>query len=181
MLMFSKIRRDLTDFSIKLYVDVFLLAEHNGVLLIAETKCQYFRRESPEETKNIFVGEKNVKWRKKCLYLEMEVEENNHFSITGLEESILNIIVQNINFVTPNGCVTKTIGVSFETAGHSFRHDVWSDVEILEFRVALILRQDESILFHEIFFFSFLGFAIFEFFLNFLYEPERRVQIRGRS
>lgn len=36
------------------------------------------------------------------MYLEVKVQDNNHLPITGLEQSVLNVIVQNIHLISSN-------------------------------------------------------------------------------
>jgi len=38
--------------------------------------------------------------RENRLHLEVEVQKNDHFSITWLKERVLYVVVKNINFVT---------------------------------------------------------------------------------
>lgn len=44
------------------------------------------------------------------MYLEVKVQNNNHLAITGLEECVLDIIVQNIHLVSSNRCEAETCG-----------------------------------------------------------------------
>ena len=41
-------------------------------------------------------------------YLEVKVQDNNHFPITWLEQRMLDIIVQNIHFVSSDRCEAET-------------------------------------------------------------------------
>lgn len=112
----------------------------------------------------------------------MEMQKYDHLSVAGLKERIFNIVVQNVDLVSSDGGVTETVCVSFQTTGHSFANNVRPDVQILQFRVAFILREDESILFHQVFFLSFLGLSVFKLFLNLFYQSEGCVKIgRGRG
>ena len=42
------------------------------------------------------------------MYLEVKVQDNNHLPITGLEQSVLNVIVQNTHLISSNRCEAET-------------------------------------------------------------------------
>lgn len=67
-----------------------------------------------------------------------------------------------------------------ELACHSFVDNVRPNVQIFEFGVAFVLRQDEYVLLYEIFLLLLFRFSRLEFFLNFFYDSERVVQIGRR-
>lgn len=46
----------------------------------------------------------------RSVYLEVKVQNNNHLAITGLEQRMLDIIVQNIHLVSSNRCESETCG-----------------------------------------------------------------------
>ena len=67
----------------------------------------------------------------------MEMKQNNHFAIAGLVESMLDVIVKYINFISTYRCVTKTVGMSFQNSNQSLLHNVWTDIEVLKFGISL--------------------------------------------
>lgn len=60
---------------------------------------------------------------------------------------------------------------------HTFGNNVWSNIQVFEFRVTLVLGHDKCILFHKIFFLTFFCLTVLEFLLNFLNETEGGVQV----
>lgn len=40
--------------------------------------------------------------------LEVKVEQNDHLSVTRLEEGVLDIVVQNVHLVSSDGCEAET-------------------------------------------------------------------------
>lgn len=51
---------------------------------------------------------------KRAVYLEMEMKKNDHFSITRLENGVLDIVVQNIHFISTDGIVAESVGMRFQ-------------------------------------------------------------------
>ena len=62
----------------------------------------------------------------------MELQENDHFSIAGLEKCVLDVVVHDVHLVSPDGGVPEPVHVCLEGARETLLNDVWSDVEILE-------------------------------------------------
>ena len=58
----------------------------------------------------------------------MEMKQNNHFSIAWLVESMLDIIVKYINFISTYRRVTKTVSMSFQNSNQSLLYNVWTDI-----------------------------------------------------
>ena len=68
-----------------------------------------------------------------------------------------------------------------EVTSHPFCYNIRSNKKIFEFRIALILGHDQSVLFNQVFLFSFFRFSIFKFLLHFFYKSESHIQVCRRS
>lgn len=106
------------------------------------------------------------------MYLQMEMKKNDHLSVAGLEEGILDIIVKNINFISSNRRVAESICMRLKSAGHSFSDDIRPNVQIFQFGITFVLWKNQSVLLDKVLLFPFFGFSVFELLLNFLYQPE---------
>ena len=44
----------------------------------------------------------------------MEMKQYDHLTITRLKEGVLYIVIKNVDFISSDGCVPKSIGVRFQ-------------------------------------------------------------------
>ena len=71
-------------------------------------------------------------------YLEMELQEDNHLSVAGLEKRVLDVVVHDVHLVSPDRGVPEAVHVRLEGAREALLYDVGSDVEILEKKLILL-------------------------------------------
>ncbi len=105
------------------------------------------------------------------------MQQDNHFAVAGLVERVFDIVVQDVNLVTPNTSVLEPVGVGLEDAAQPLLNNVGADVEILELGVALALVDDELVLLDEVGLLLLLGLARLVLFLDLLDQPEGSVQV----
>lgn len=111
---------------------------------------------------------------------QMKMKKYYHFIVTRLEERILNIVIQDVDFVSAHRGVSETIDVSLQRPRHSFRNYIRPNVQIFQFGVSFIDGHHQSVLLDQIFLFPLFSFAGFEFLLDFFDQSETCVQIRRR-
>jgi hypothetical protein len=78
------------------------------------------------------------------------MQQNDHLSIARLEECMLDVVVQNIDFVSTDGRVSEAIGVGLEDSKQSLLHHVRPDVEIFELGVSFGLAEYEAVLLDQV-------------------------------
>lgn len=105
----------------------------------------------------------------------MKVEEDDHLAITRVEECVLDVVVEHIDFVPTNGCVSESVAMSLQHSGEALLNDIRPNVEILEFGITLVRTDDQGVLFHEIRHFFLFGFASLVLLLNILDQSKGRV------
>lgn len=91
------------------------------------------------------------------------MQYNDHLPVTRLEDGVLDVVVQNVHFVTADRCEAETwrrtvellgelqicasvasglfsptVGVRLQGALHPFLCDVGSDIKVFELRVAAV-------------------------------------------
>jgi len=47
--------------------------------------------------------------KKTEINLQMEVQEDDHFSVTGLEEGMFDVVVQDVHLISTDRCVAEAI------------------------------------------------------------------------
>ena len=62
------------------------------------------------------------------------MQENDHFSVAGLEKRVLDVVVHDVHLVSPDRGVPEAVYMRLEGAREALLDDVGSDVEILEGR-----------------------------------------------
>jgi hypothetical protein len=90
---------------------------------------------------------------------------------------MFDVVVQNVNLVPTDTRVLKSIDMSFQNTRQSFLHNVWADVQILEFGIALALINHQLVLCYQISFFLVFGFPCLVFLLDVLDEFICSVQV----
>ena len=98
-----------------------------------------------------------------------------------LIEGVLDVVVEDVHPVAPDGGVSEPVGVSLEDAGQPLLDNVGPDVQVLELGVALALADDEGGLAHQVRFFSLLSLALPVLFLDLFDDLEGGVQVGARS
>ena len=77
---------------------------------------------------------------------QMEMDQDDHFVVAGLIESMGNVRIEQIDLVTAHGRVTKAIGVRFECPVDFLIGQARSDVQIFQLRIDFTRIQYESVL-----------------------------------
>ena len=60
------------------------------------------------------------------------MQQYDHLPVAGLEECVLDVVVEDVDFVPPDGGVPKTVHVGLKHSGQALLHDVWPDVQVLQ-------------------------------------------------
>lgn len=62
----------------------------------------------------------------------MEVQQDDHLVVAGLEEGVFDVVVEHINFVAAQRGVTETVDMGFQRAADPLSNDVRPHVKILK-------------------------------------------------
>lgn len=105
------------------------------------------------------------------------MQQNDHFTIAGLVERVLDVVVQNINLVSANARVLKPIDVGFKHPREPLLDNVGPDVQVLELGVAFALINDQLVLLDQVGLFLLFGLPRFILLLDVLDQPKCSVQV----
>ena len=111
----------------------------------------------------------------------MEMQENNHFTITRLVKSMLDIIIQNINLVSTNASILESIDMSFEDSREAFLGNIRPDIKIFQFGVSFSLIDHQLVLLDQISLFFLFRLPGLVLLLDVLDQLEGCVQVGTRS
>ncbi len=59
--------------------------------------------------------------------LEVEVKQDDHLAVAGLEEGVLDVVVHDVHLVAPDARVAESVGVRLQHTRQSFLYDVWPE------------------------------------------------------
>ena len=113
--------------------------------------------------------------------LEMEMQQDNHFSVARLVKCMLDVVVKDVDLVATNTRVLESIDMRFKHTTQPFLSDVGSNVQVLELGISFALINDELVLLDQVCLFFFLGLASLVFSLNVLDQTKGCVQIGAGS
>ena len=75
----------------------------------------------------------------------MKVQKYNHFTITVLVKCVLDIVVQNFNFVSANTCIHKSIDMSLQSSRQPFLNNIGANIQIFQFRISFSWGKNTAI------------------------------------
>ena len=111
------------------------------------------------------------------VYLEVKMQEDDHLPVAGLEERVLDVVVEDVDLVPPDGRVPEAVDVRLQHPGQPLLHNVGPDVQVLQLGVPLAGAGDEGVLLHEIGLLLVLGLPGLVLLLDVLDEAEGSVQV----
>jgi hypothetical protein len=91
--------------------------------------------------------------------LQVEMQKDKHLIVTGLEERMLDVVVEDIDFISTQCNITETINVSFQLTHNTLGDDVRTDIDFLELWISLVGAQDQFVLLNCAFLFALFGFG----------------------
>ena len=103
------------------------------------------------------------------------MQENDHFSIAGLVKCVFDVIVEDVNFVTPNAGVLETIDMSLQYPTQPFLSQIRPNIQIFQLGVAFSLINDQPVLLDQVSLLLLFGLTGLVLFLDILDQSERRV------
>lgn len=107
------------------------------------------------------------------IYLEVEVQDDDHLAVTRLEDGVFDVVVEDVHFIAADrreaetwwrevdrsgerlicagvdsggGVLPPTVGVRLQGALHPLLGDVGSDVQVFELGVAAVQVDDQRVL-----------------------------------
>ena len=59
---------------------------------------------------------------------QVEMQQNDHLTVAGLEQCVLNVVIQDVDLVPADGGVAETVAVRLQDARKTFLNNVWPNV-----------------------------------------------------
>ena len=100
------------------------------------------------------------------------MQKDYHFTIAWLVKCMLDVVIKDVNFVSTNTRVLKSIDVRFQNTTQTFLCHIGTNVQIFQLGVAFAMIDNQLVLLHQICLFLFFCLSSFVLLLDVLNESE---------
>ena len=100
------------------------------------------------------------------------MQENNHFTIAWLVKCMLDVVIKDVNLVSTNTRVLKSIDMRFQNTTQTLLSNIGTNIQVFQFGVAFPMVDNQFVLFYQICLFLFFCLSSFVLLLNVLNESE---------